>query len=659
MARIFAIIWLTLAMLVTVFAYAIQQRWTENMIQARQHYVDLSHKDTMRGVEHIENKFKSIYENLRTLSYLPGVRGIDRHGTNFNEEGRITFQQIYNNLAVNLAVSEVYIVPVDLAPDRFDPITLKNEEPVMMFDQLILNAGNGMSNLDRLMKPNDVAKRTSSGPKQVEVFEYRQLVDQMKWLTENYGSEDKIKDFDVPFISGNEIITCDNSQFIKSLKDKDRSGIIFSVPFYGADGKLRGTVSAILLSNRLNALVQSNNMALVNVNNGYINGNLGDIGLKSSNSYVTEGKADVNLIYSEVVPLSVIDSRSPWNVWAGLPDKSFNESEVVKNAAKSRAQEFLTLAGIALAAAISIYLMQVNLAQARRLNKVMKNERDLSAKAEAEATLSSETFQALNNDIWRLNNDLAEKIKLLTQAQEDIVEKGKMAQLGNLVATVAHELRNPLGGVRTTTFLLRRKLKDSPVDVEAQLDRIEVGVSRCDNIISQLLDFSRTQPLSTEAKDLNVWMQDLLVEEAAKLHEDITVHCVLSNPAISAEIDSERLRRGVINLLTNAADAMVNKTGINLVGPEHSPEIIVELQHNARGVEIVVRDNGPGIPPDVMSKISEPLFTTKSFGTGLGLAAVRKVAEMHGGGLEISSVPGMGASFSIWFPANKTSTIAA
>jgi signal transduction histidine kinase len=658
-ARIFAIIWLTLATLVVVFSYAVQQRWTENMILARQHYIDLSHKDTTRGVENIGNKFKSIYENLRTLSYLPGVRGIDRHGTNFSEEARVTFQQIYNNLAVNLAVSEIYIVPVDLAPERFDPITLKNEEPIMMFDELILNAGNGMSNFERLLKPQEVAKQKASGPKEVEEFEYRQLVEQMIWLKANYGSVEKIKGFDVPFISGNEIITCDNSQFIKSFKDKDRSGIIFSVPFYGADGKLKGTVSAILLSNRLNALVQSNNLALVNVNNGYVNENPGDIGLKSSGKFVAEGNADPSLIYSEVVPLGVIDNRSPWSVWAGLPDKSFNESEVVKSATKSRRQEFLTLAGIALAAAISIYLMQVNFAQARRLNQVMKNERDLSAKAEAEATLSSETFQSLNNDIWRLNNDLAEKIKLLTQAQEDIVEKGKMAQLGNLVATVAHELRNPLGGVRTTTFLLRRKLKDSPIDVAAQLDRIEVGVSRCDNIISQLLDFSRTQPLSTEAKDLNVWLQDLLVEESAKLHEEITVRYVLSAPEMSAEIDSERLRRGVINLLTNAADAMVSKTGTNLVGAEHSPEIMVELQRSARGVEIAVRDNGPGIPADLMSKISEPLFTTKSFGTGLGLAAVRKVAELHGGGLEISSVPGMGASFTIWFPTKVSSTIAA
>ena len=659
MARIFAVIWLTLATLVAVFSYAVHQRWTENMIQARQHFIEFSHKDTMRGVENIENKLKSIYENLRTLSYLPGVRNVDRHGTNLTQDARVAFQHVYNNLAVNLAVSEIYIVPIDFAPDKFDPITSKNEMPILIVDKLILNASDGVSTLEQPRKTEDAAKPSATRRQEVEKFEYQQILEQMKWLKANYESVEKIKGFDVPFISGNETASKDNSLFIKSLTEKDRSGIIFSVPFYGLDGSLKGTVSAILLSESVNALVQNNNLALVNANNGNVNVDLSDIGLESSDSFVKEGRPDNSLIYSEVVPLRVIDSRSPWTVWAGLPDKSFNESEVVKSATKSRRQEFLTLAGIGLAAAISIYLMQVNLAQARRLNKVMKNERDLSAKAEAEATLSSETFQTLNNDIWRLNSDLAEKIKLLTQAQEDIVEKGKMAQLGNLVATVAHELRNPLGGVRTTTFLLRRKLKDSPIDVNAQLDRIEVGVSRCDNIISQLLDFSRTQPLSTEAKDLNLWLQDLLVEEAAKLHEDITVRCVLSDSAMFAEIDSERLRRGVINLLTNAADAMISKTGMNLVGPEHRPEIIVELHRSERGIEIIVRDNGPGIPADVMSKISEPLFTTKSFGTGLGLAAVRKVAEMHAGGLEISSIPGMGASFTIWFSAKVTSTIAA
>jgi signal transduction histidine kinase len=658
-ARIFPLIWLTLVTLVFVFGYAVQMRWTENMVQARQHFIDSSHKDTMRSEENVSAKFKSIYENLRTLSYLPGVRNLDELGANFTEEARVTFQQIYNNLAVNLAVSEVYVVPVALDPDRINPVTLKPEAPVLMFDQLIANAGGGMTKLERLIASDWLRHKPSSGLPEIETFEYRQLVDQLSWFKTNFSTIDKVTAFNLPFISGREIVTCDNSQFINSHNDKDRSGLIFSVPFFGADGKLKGSISAILLSNRLKDLLPGRNLALVNKNNAYVTGNLSNSGLVSSEEFAAQSRPDPSLIYSESVPLSVIDNRSPWTIWAGVPNGSFIDSEIVKSVNQTRWREFLTVAGISLAAAISLYLVQLNLSQATRLNQIMKKERDLSAKAEAEALESSQMLQTLNEDISRLNNDLAEKIKLLTLAQEDIVQKGKMAQLGNLVATVAHELRNPLGGVRTTTFLLRRKLKDTEVDVEVQLERIELGVSRCDNIISQLLDFSRSQPLLTEQRDINTWLTDLLTEEAPKLSDQITVRCELREQNLAADIDTERMRRGVINLLTNAADAMVGKTGTNLIGPDHKPEINVTLMKTERGIEIAVRDNGPGIAPEVLSRISEPLFTTKSFGTGLGLAAVKKVAEMHLGGLEISSEFGKGASFVIWFPIQKAKTIAA
>jgi signal transduction histidine kinase len=658
-ARIFPIIWLTLVTLVLVFTWAVQLRWTSNMVVAQQHFIDISHKDTMRGEENISGKFKSIYENLRTLSYLPGVRNLDERGSNFTEEARITFQQIYNNLHVNLAVSEVYVVPVELDPNHVDPLTLKPQAPILMFDQMILNAGSGMSKVERLTEPERLVHQPLAGPPEVETFEYRQLAEQQSWFKANFATIEKIAAFELPFISGGEIITCDNSQFISSKIDKDRSGVIFSVPFYGPTGKLKGSISAILLTNRLKDLLPSSNLVLVNKNNSYLNGNLASAGLLSSEFFASQGRPDPSLIYSESILISVVDSRSPWSVWAGVPNTSFNNSEIVKAVNQTRWREFLSVAGIALAAAISLYLVQLNLSQATRLNQVMKKERDLSAKAETEALQSSEMFQALNSDISRLNSDLAEKIKLLTQAQEDIVQKGKMAQLGNLVATVAHELRNPLGGVRTTTFLLRRKLKDTDVDVEAQLSRIELGVSRCDNIISQLLDFSRSQPLLTENRNICTWLTEVLTEEAPKLSDQITVRCVLPESNLCVEIDTERLRRGVINLLTNAADAMVSKSGASLVGLDHKPEIEIKLSKTDRGIEITVSDNGPGIAPEVLSRISEPLFTTKSFGTGLGLAAVKKIAEMHLGGLEITSQFGEGASFLIWFPIQTKQTTAA
>jgi signal transduction histidine kinase len=84
------------------------------------------------------------------------------------------------------------------------------------------------------------------------------------------------------------------------------------------------------------------------------------------------------------------------------------------------------------------------------------------------------------------------------------------------------------------------------------------------------------------------------------------------------------------------------------------PLISIESKSSSRGVEITVSDNGPGIPDDVMAKIFDPLFTTKSFGTGLGLPAVQKILEQHDGGLEVSSKPGQGATFTVWLPVESS-----
>ncbi len=94
-----------------------------------------------------------------------------------------------------------------------------------------------------------------------------------------------------------------------------------------------------------------------------------------------------------------------------------------------------------------------------------------------------------------------------------------MEQLGQLTATVAHELRNPLGAVRTSAFLLERKLKDKGLGIEAQLERINNGIVRCDNIITQLLDFSRTKQLQCQPGDLDDWLTGIVEEEAQKAAE--------------------------------------------------------------------------------------------------------------------------------------------
>jgi signal transduction histidine kinase len=117
-----------------------------------------------------------------------------------------------------------------------------------------------------------------------------------------------------------------------------------------------------------------------------------------------------------------------------------------------------------------------------------------------------------------------------------------------------------------------------------------------------------------------------------------------------AAIDPDRMSRSLINLISNASEALVGKGDELSSDATFSPNIMIKSCRTARGVEISVSDNGPGISAENLVKIREPLFTTKSFGTGLGLPAVEKILEQHDGGLEITSKLGEGACFTVWFP---------
>ena len=133
------------------------------------HYLASEHAKSVAVADKAASAIQSIYENLRTLSLLPSTRSIARHGENLSAEAKLTFQQVYNNLASSVSVSEVYILPADLNPDRMDPVTGKLEEPILMFDQLIVDARdrfeqqNPSTDLPRLTDPNYQAEIESDG----------------------------------------------------------------------------------------------------------------------------------------------------------------------------------------------------------------------------------------------------------------------------------------------------------------------------------------------------------------------------------------------------------------------------------------------------------------------------------------------------------------
>jgi signal transduction histidine kinase len=309
------------------------------------------------------------------------------------------------------------------------------------------------------------------------------------------------------------------------------------------------------------------------------------------------------------------------------------------------------LAGIGLA----VLLMRSSL---QRLDEVEIARQDAVA-ARAEAENIAARFTAINADISRLNQDMAIKVNALNAAQDELVKKGRMEQLGQLIATIAHEVRNPLGAIRTTIFMVERKIAGKGLGLEGHLQRINNSVNRCDTIIAQLLDFSRTKDVNSSPILLDDWLAKTVREEATRLPENVLIECALGLDDQTVYIDPVRMQRAIVNLLSNASEALLGQQDRTQTGTQLHHHIWVSTKRIGDHAVIRIADNGPGIAAEYIQKIREPLFTTKSFGTGLGIPAVEQVVNQHGGRLDISSDIGKGAVFSIHLPLPRSKVEAA
>ena len=639
---------------------------TEDQYQnERSHFVQLSNAAAEREAQKAEDVFQSIYENIRTISQLPSVAKIDRHATNLGADGRKTIQQIYNNLASSVSISEVYVVPVDFDPARFDPAIGKTEEPIIMFDELIINAGKFSKKTDPFAAAAEEGD-TEPELEELEVHEYRQLKRHQDWLKQHYPTIDTIEGLNVPMISGEEVITCDNTHYASTLIDADRSGLMFSVPFYGEKGALKGTITAIILSKAVREFVPAKNFALTNSASSYVSRGHKDGQETRSAEWVAKAQPDPNLIASSTIKLTAHDPRSVWTMWSGRPNSTFYTSPAYQHVKLLEIGGYAAITMVMLAALASWWLYIQNLKAVQiRTQEVeenaakIKSAHDVAVKAELEAVEMAGQLQQVNEEVIKLNRELESNMKKLSEAQDEIVRKGKMAQLGQLTATIAHEIRNPLGAVRTSAFLIGRKFKDGNPGIEKPLDRINAGIVRCDSIISELLDFARSKELQLQESDFDGWLTELVQKQAEQFPQQVAIELQLGLGGANVWFDPNSFNRAVINFLSNASEAMIGKGTDLPAEPTVDPKIVVSTKRTMRGIEISITDNGPGIDEENMAKILEPLFTTKSFGVGLGLPAVQKIFEQHQGGMEIESSPGHGATFRGWFPLAQSSRQAA
>lgn len=246
-----------------------------------------------------------------------------------------------------------------------------------------------------------------------------------------------------------------------------------------------------------------------------------------------------------------------------------------------------------------------------------------------------------------LEEIVAERSRELQMAQGRLVRQERLATLGQLTATVSHELRNPLGAIRSSLYMARKKLGEQvDVRVDEALQRVDRNVSRCDHIIDELLDFTRIKVLEKSIIDVNSWLQELVLE--LSLPAAITVNVDFDQTLGVVGFDGNRLRRAVINVIDNACQALLVDGSVNRYLAGACVE--VTTRSRPRRVEITICDNGPGIPSAVVHQIFEPLFSTKGFGVGLGMPTVKQIMEQHHGGVEVISTPGDGARVTLWLP---------
>ena len=254
-------------------------------------------------------------------------------------------------------------------------------------------------------------------------------------------------------------------------------------------------------------------------------------------------------------------------------------------------------------------------------------------------------------EIRRLNDHLEslveERTVELRDAQADLVRKERLAALGQLTATVSHELRNPLGALRTAVAVMKRVTDDDNPLLLESADIADRSINRCDAIITDLLDYTRLHPLNLTPIWVDQWLDGLLddyrVPEGIELRRDFASE-------VEIHFDSELVRRILLNLLDNAAQAMIGDEPAS--GAPGGGHVLTVASRMGNGrLEMSVGDTGPGIPSDIRGDIFEPLFSTKHFGVGLGLPIVMQIAKQHGGGVEVSQAAGgVGAEFTLWLP---------
>jgi signal transduction histidine kinase/CheY-like chemotaxis protein/HPt (histidine-containing phosphotransfer) domain-containing protein len=593
----FALIWLVLS------------RYDEDINSALENYRTESDANAILVSSSVQSKFGSIYETLRTIARMPGIRQSKSDQHALAEYDHIPVFELYRNLSKNVQVSEIYVVHQNFNPDRLDRRSGRPEEPAMMFDEELM--------LDHEHEPHpDSLKQEVRG---VEIFEYHEIHDQIESLRKLLTVDQSQGALVYPFVASREVITCDERNFDHKHPDDDaRKGIVLSVPFYDQKGRFSGVISAIVLTSAIRSWLPLGEYALDNPERGYSVGEERVVRLaRMRNGY--KG------IYHQVARMSIRDLGGEWRLLVNKPDAVFRARNDVRAATRSAEISIVLVGALLIALVIALDILRRNMLMTER------------KKAELQDMVRERTAE----------------LELTVDALE-IASRAK----SSFLAMMSHEIRTPMNGVVGMTSVLM----DTPLNEDQRRATFTIRDSAESllRIINDILDYSKLEAGAVDVETVNFDLHALINYSIEIVQTRVAAKSVILKADICKDVphfirtDAGRLRQIILNLMGNAVKFTARgSVTLRVTAPGGSS--------GATHLRVEVIDTGIGIPADKLPQMfksfsqADASIARRFGGTGLGLSISKMLVERLGGQIGVTSEIGKGSTFFFEVPVETCS----